>query len=216
MSRSRRRMILPLRVLGSASVKRRSSGRAKAPISLATCSRSAFLRSSLGFWLDSSVTKAAIAWPFSSSGRPTPAASATAGWLTSALLGHYAGERERRRAGLGRDGAGEGRDHDAARLRLPPGVDDRAALAADQAMVPHPCLGVDGLAHRAEEAERGEVVLARPRLAPLAEGADRGRRGVEHRDAELLDDLPAAVRLRMVDHRGARRLGVLHRADRED
>src|SRR5207244_3344250 len=85
MSRGSRRMIFPLRVLGSASVKRMSSGRAKAPISLATCSRSTRLSSSLGVRLDSSVTKAAIAWPFSSSGRPTTAASATAGWLTSAL-----------------------------------------------------------------------------------------------------------------------------------
>ena len=39
-SRSRRRMIFPLRVLGSASVKRMSSGLARAPISLATHLRS--------------------------------------------------------------------------------------------------------------------------------------------------------------------------------
>ena len=39
MSRSRRRMILPLRVLGKASVNRIMSGRAMAPISLTTCSR---------------------------------------------------------------------------------------------------------------------------------------------------------------------------------
>src|SRR5262249_8102585 len=42
-SRSRRRMILPLRVFGRASVKRISSGFAKLPIALATC----ILRSSL-------------------------------------------------------------------------------------------------------------------------------------------------------------------------
>ena len=46
-SRSRRRMILPERVLGSASVKRISSGRASAPISLTTCSPSAFFSSAL-------------------------------------------------------------------------------------------------------------------------------------------------------------------------
>ena len=42
-SRSKRRMILPLRVLGSAWVKRMSSGRASEPISLATHSRSSSL-----------------------------------------------------------------------------------------------------------------------------------------------------------------------------
>ena len=46
MSRSSRRMILPERVLGRESVKRISSGRASAPISLATCSRSSFFSSS--------------------------------------------------------------------------------------------------------------------------------------------------------------------------
>ena len=40
---------------------------------------------SLGCWPDSRVTKAAIAWPFRSSGLPTTAASATSGWLTRAL-----------------------------------------------------------------------------------------------------------------------------------
>ena len=48
MSRSRRRMILPLRVFGSASVKRISSGRASAPISFATCAFSSFFSSSVG------------------------------------------------------------------------------------------------------------------------------------------------------------------------
>src|SRR5438270_12209644 len=36
----------------------------------------------------------------------------------------HAEERLRRRSGLLRDGAGQRRDHDAARLRLPPRVDD--------------------------------------------------------------------------------------------
>jgi hypothetical protein len=46
----------------------------------------------------------------------------------------------------------------AAGLGLPPGVDDRAALAADVAVVPHPRLGVDGLADGAEQAQRRQVV----------------------------------------------------------
>ena len=47
-SRSSRRMILPLRVLGSESVKRMSSGLAIGPISLATHWRNWFFNSSLG------------------------------------------------------------------------------------------------------------------------------------------------------------------------
>ena len=47
MSRSNRRMILPERVFGSESVKRISSGRASAPISLATWACSSFFSSSL-------------------------------------------------------------------------------------------------------------------------------------------------------------------------
>ena len=51
-------MILPLRVFGSESVKRMSSGFAKAPISFATCSRSsAFSWSDAWYW-PSSVTNA--------------------------------------------------------------------------------------------------------------------------------------------------------------
>ena len=76
-SRSRRRMILPLRVFGSMSVKRMSSGRASAPISLLTQRRNSSFNSGVGWWPCSRVTKAEIAWPFNSSGRPTTAASAT-------------------------------------------------------------------------------------------------------------------------------------------
>ena len=76
-----RRMILPLRVLGRAPVKRTSSGWASAPISLRTC----FFSSSRSFSSAGpplSVTNTATASPFTSSGRPTAAASATRGWLT--------------------------------------------------------------------------------------------------------------------------------------
>ena len=80
-SRSRRRMILPLRVLGSASVNRISSGRAKAPISFAD---------PLAQFLAELVVvpiallqrdEAQTAWPVISCGLPTTAASATAGMM---------------------------------------------------------------------------------------------------------------------------------------
>src|SRR5204863_8443603 len=92
----------------------------------------------------------------------------------------------------------EGGDQDVARLRLPPGVDDRAALTADHLVVPEPGLGVDGLAHGPEQPQRREVVLGRVLRAPLDAGADRGRRGVHYRHAVALDDLPPDVLVRIV------------------
>ena len=86
----------------------------------------------------------------------------------------------------------------AAGLGLPPGVDDRAAAAADVLVVPEPGARVDRLADRAQQAQRGEVVLLRVLDAPLHAGADRGRRRVEDRDAVALDDLPPAVLGRVV------------------
>src|ERR1044072_3374332 len=77
-SRSKRRMILPDRVLGSASVNLISSGRARAPISFTTCSRSSWFNASDGLCDPSNVTKATIDDPFNSAGRGTTAASATA------------------------------------------------------------------------------------------------------------------------------------------
>src|SRR5271170_915778 len=84
-SRSRRRMILPLRVLGNKCVKRTSEGRAMEPIVLATNSINSLRSSLLGSWPTRSATKQTIASPLISSGRATTAASATAGWLTSTL-----------------------------------------------------------------------------------------------------------------------------------
>ena len=85
-------MILPLRVLGRASVKRICSGLAKLPISCATHLRSSSPSSS---WSQSPffrVTKQATAWPVISCGLPTTAASATAGWRTSADLDFHGAE----------------------------------------------------------------------------------------------------------------------------
>ena len=78
-------MILPLRVLGSASVKRMSSGRAMAPISCTTCSLSWARSASSAFRPACTVTNATSACPLRSSGRPTTAASATSACDMSAL-----------------------------------------------------------------------------------------------------------------------------------
>ena len=79
-------MILPLRVLGSESVKRMIVGtreRADLLDHVLRAVRRAIVASP---WrAPSSVTNATTAWPFISSGLPTTAASATVGCDTSAL-----------------------------------------------------------------------------------------------------------------------------------
>ena len=101
-------------------------------------------------------------------------------------------ERPRRRARLQLRRAGQRRDQDAAGLGLPPGVDDRAALVADDAIIPFPGLRIDRLADRAEEPERLARGLLHRLLARLHQRADRRRRGVEDVDLVLVDDLPEA------------------------
>ena len=85
-----------------------------------------------------------------------------------------ADERLRGRAGNGWRGAGEGRDHDGAGLGLPPGIDDRATLATDLAVVPHPGFGVDRLTDSAQQPQRGQIALAGPFHAPFHERTDGG------------------------------------------
>ena len=92
-----------------------------------------------------------------------------------------------------------------------PGVDDRAPLAADDLVVPEPGLGVDRLAHRAEQAQLGEVVALGVLGPPLHARADRGRRGVEDRHAVALAQLPPDVLVRVVrralEHHAGRAVG---------
>ena len=105
-------------------------------------------------------------------------------------LGHDPRQRRLAGAGLERRHARQRRDHVAAGLGLPPGIDDRAARFADRLVVPDPRLGIDRLADGAEDAQAGEVVLVRQVGPGLDQRADRGRRGVEHRDLVVLDHLP--------------------------
>ncbi len=128
----------------------------------------------------------------------SPPPTSTFSPLSVRISAEMPGNGLRRRSGLERRDAGQRRDHDRAGLRLPPGVDDRAALAADELVVPDPRFGVDRLADRSEQAQRRQIVLLRKLGAPAHEGADRGRRGVEHGDAVLLDQRPEAILLRPV------------------
>ena len=108
------------------------------------------------------------------------------------------GEGERGGTGLERRDAGERRDQDRARLRLPPGVDNGTASAADVGPVPDPCFRVDRLAHRTQQAKRRQVVPLRVVRTPLHERADRGGRCVEDGRLVLLGDRPEAVLVGLV------------------
>mmetsp|Transcript_64432 Transcript_64432/g.172548 ORF Transcript_64432/g.172548 Transcript_64432/m.172548 type:complete len:418 (-) Transcript_64432:908-2161(-) len=104
--------------------------------------------------------------------------------------GDDAEEGARGGAGLGGRRAGQRRDHVPARLRLPPGVDDRAAVAAHDLVVPLPGLLVDRLAHGAQQPQARQVVRLHEGVAELHEGADGGGGGVELAHAVPLHDLP--------------------------
>ena len=113
---------------------------------------------------------------------------------------HDAEERPCRRAGLEPRRARQRRDEDAAGLGLPPGVDDRAAAVADDAVVPLPGFRIDGLADRAEKPQGGPRGLGDRPIARLHQGADRRRCRVEGVDLVLVDHLPEAGVRRIVGH----------------
>ena len=100
-------------------------------------------------------------------------------------------------AGLQGGGAGQRGDQNAAGFRLPPGIHDRTARIADVVVVPLPGLGVDRLAHRAQQPQ----ALARGGLdrtfALPHQRADRGRGGVEDVNLVLVHHLPEAAGVRV-------------------
>ena len=113
--------------------------------------------------------------------------------------------------GLSGGRAGQRGDHDSAGLGLPPGIDDRAAPVAHDVVVPEPGLGVDRLADRAQQAERGPVGRLHRAVALAHQGADRGRGGIEDVDLVLVADLPEARRVGVVgqplEHQRRRAVG---------
>ena len=108
-------------------------------------------------------------------------------------------QRQGARARRERRGTRQRGDDMAAGFGLPKGVDDRAAALADFGVVPHPSLGVDRLADRAQDSQARQIKVPRVRGRILRvgfdQGADRGRRGVEHANAVALNHLPKAPRI---------------------
>src|SRR5690606_39129525 len=110
---------------------------------------------------------------------------------------------QRQRAGTGLEGRGtrQWRKNMPAGFGLPPRVDHGAARTAHVLEVPDPRLGVDGFAHRTEQSQTGQVVVARMVVGVLFRRLDeradcRGRR-IENGDLVTLDHLPEATRIRI-------------------
>src|SRR5579862_4087070 len=68
-------------------------------------------------------------------------------------VGLDARERLRARARLRRCDTRNRRDHDGASLCLPPGIDDRAALCADDTVIPDPGFRIDRLTDASQESQ---------------------------------------------------------------
>src|SRR5512133_3975634 len=98
----------------------------------------------------------------------------------------HAEERPGRGARLLVDRARQWTDQDAARLGLPPGIDDRAAAIAHHAVIPLPGFRVDRLADGAEQAQCGARMPLHRLFALTHQRAERRRRGVEDRDLVLV------------------------------
>ena len=77
---------------------------------------------------------------------------------------------------------------------LPEGVHNRAALATNVFVIPHPCFGIDRFADRTQQANRRQIVFARRevgrRVGGFDQRADSCWRGVEHGALVLLDHVP--------------------------
>src|ERR1051326_7569425 len=81
-------------------------------------------------------------------------------------VGVDTGERLGCRAGLGGCGAGNRSDHDRASLSLPPRVNDRALVFANDLAIPHPRLGIDRFTDGAEQSPAPEGGLPGPGPPP--------------------------------------------------
>ena len=113
---------------------------------------------------------------------------------------------ERQRAGTGHHGchAWQRGDHVTTGFGLPEGVDDWATAAAHMLVVPLPCSGVDGLAHRTQQAQAGQVIALGVHsivgFSSLDERADcRGSR-VENAALVILDHLPETTGIGVSGH----------------
>ena len=108
--------------------------------------------------------------------------------------GHDAGQGQRATARHQRRGTRQRGDHVATGFGLPKGVNDRAALASHMPVVPHPGLGIDRLANRAQDAQGVQPGAGWMHfficLSGLDQGTDGRGRGVENTALVALYHLP--------------------------
>ena len=109
----------------------------------------------------------------------------------------YAEKRLHSRAGLQRM-ARQRCDHMSARFRLPPRINDRAALFTDYVVIPYPGFVVDRLTNRAENPQRAPRRLFHRGIAFTQERPDRRRGRVENIDFVLVNNLPKTRPVRIV------------------
>src|SRR4029078_3134385 len=97
---------------------------------------------------------------------------------------------QRARAGFRRHRSRHRSDQNPSRLGLPPGIDDRTAASAYDAVIPFPCSWIDWLAYRAEQSQARKVVRLRPMIALANQRTDGRGRGIENIDAILFHQAP--------------------------
>src|SRR5215813_1704978 len=94
----------------------------------------------------------------------------------------HAKERQSRRAWLGPDRARERGNENAAGFGLPPGIHDRAALLANDPVVPVPFRTLDRLTDCAENPQARQIMLGWPGVSFFHQRTQGGRRGIENID----------------------------------
>src|SRR6185369_4652308 len=99
------------------------------------------------------------------------------------------------RTGFRRSRSRDGRDHDRAGFRLPPRVDNRASIPADDLAVPHPRLRINWFTDRTEQSKAGKVVSLRPMLAPFDKRPDSCWGCIENVYSMPFDHTPKAIGL---------------------
>src|SRR6266513_2684537 len=145
LARTTRRIILPERVLGKLVTNSSSSGVASGPTKVRTCLLSSTARDSVGSTPFLRITNTLTCSPFTSSGFPIAAASATAGWLTRLDSISIAPRLERQ------DRCRANQDHTG--LGLPPGIHNGQFVVTDVLAIPHPRLWIDRFTHGTKDTQ---------------------------------------------------------------
>src|SRR5579871_4541325 len=110
-------------------------------------------------------------------------------------LGGHTGQRTSRGTGLSGRSTGNRGDHDGSGFGLPPGIHNRAALFANNGVVPLPSSGIDWLTYGTKKAQRGKIVTLGPVISLTDKRTNGGRRGIEGGNAILLNQTPEAIEL---------------------